>query len=330
MPYKLSDTLKAHTSDVRALTTPTDHLILSSSRDSTAISWQRSPSDQQFKPQVVFRAGSRYVNSVAYIAPTPDAPKGYVVTGGQDAVINIFNLETAKDDPDFCLLGHLENICALDVTPGGTIISGSWDKTAKVWKNFNLTHDLKGHQQSVWAVLAIDEEQYLTGSADRTIKLWQQHKVLHTFTGHTDAVRGLALIPDIGFASCSNDSEIRVWTLGGDHVYSLSGHTSFVYSLSVLPSGDIVSSGEDRTVRVWKAISVWAVSTLPNGDIVSGCSDGVVRVFSEAEERWASAEVLKAYDDQIASQALPLQQVGDVKKSDLPGLEALKTPGKHF
>lgn len=76
------------------------------------------------------------------------------------------------------------------------------------------------------------------------------------------------------------------------------------------------------------AISVWAVSSLPNGDIVSGTSDGVVRVFSEAEERWASADELKKYDDLIASQALPSQQVGDVKKSDLPGLEALTTPGK--
>lgn len=75
------------------------------------------------------------------------------------------------------------------------------------------------------------------------------------------------------------------------------------------------------------AISVWAVSTMPNGDIVSGCSDGVVRVFSESEERWAAAEALKEYDDQVASQALPSQQVGDVKKSDLPGLEALTTPG---
>ncbi|KAF8965289.1 phospholipase A-2-activating protein [Flammula alnicola] len=289
MPYKLSATLKAHTSDA----------------------------------EVVLRAGSRYVNSVAYIAPSTDAPKGYAVTGGQDAVVNVFNLDKPRDDPDFCLLGHLDNICTLDVTPGGTIISGSWDKTAKVWKNFNLVYDLKGHQQSVWAVVGIDEDQFLTGSADKTIKLWQQHKVLQTFTGHRDAVRGLALIPDIGFASCSNDSEIRVWTLGGDTIYTLSGHTSFVYSLSVLPSGDIVSAGEDRTVRVWKdgecsqtivhpAISVWAVSTMPNGDIVSGCSDGVVRVFSESEERWATVEALKEYDDQVASQALPSQQVGDM------------------
>lgn len=53
-------------------------------------------------------------------------------------------------------------------------------------------------------------------------------------------------------------------------------------------------------------------------------------MFSEAEERWASAEALKGYEDQIASQALPLQQVGDVKKNDLPGLEALSTPGNYL
>lgn len=66
---------------------------------------------------------------------------------------------------------------------------------------------------------------------------------------------------------------------------------------------------------------------MPNGDIVSGCSDGLVRVFSESEERWASEADLKEYDERVASQALPSQQVGDVKKSDLPGPEALNNPG---
>lgn len=69
---------------------------------------------------------------------------------------------------------------------------------------------------------------------------------------------------------------------------------------------------------------------MPNGDIVTGCSDGIVRVFSRSEDRWASADDLKAYDDQIASQALPSQLVGDVKKSDLPGPEALAESGLSF
>jgi len=66
---------------------------------------------------------------------------------------------------------------------------------------------------------------------------------------------------------------------------------------------------------------------MPNGDIVSGCSDRIVRVFSASEERWASEGDLKAYDDMVAGQALPAQQVGDVQASSLPGLEALNSPG---
>lgn len=255
-------------------------------------------------------------------------------------VINIFTLDASnKDDPEYTLVGHSDNVCSLGVSPEGTIISGSWDKTAKVWKNFSLQYDLRGHEQSVWSVLAISETEFLTASADKTIKLWNQHKAIRTYKGHRDAVRGLALVQDIGFASCSNDSEVRVWTMEGDTVYTLSGHTSFVYSLSVLPNRVLVSAGEDRSVRIWRdgecsqvlihpAISVWTVSSMPNGDIVSGCSDGVIRVFSESEERWASFAELKAFEDEVSRQSLPSQQVGDVKKGDLPGHEALAFPGR--
>lgn len=54
--------------------------------------------------------------------------KGYVVTGGQDAIVNIFSLASLREDPNFSLLGHTANVCTLDTTPDGTIISGSWDQ----------------------------------------------------------------------------------------------------------------------------------------------------------------------------------------------------------
>jgi phospholipase A-2-activating protein len=272
-----------------------------------------------------------------------------VITPHEERVIKIFPLGAdAKDEPR-SLIGHTNVVCTLHVGSNGVIISGSWDGTAKIWKNFECAYDLIGHTASVWAVLALDDDQYLTGSADKTIKLWKEHKCVLTFTGHTDAVRGLALMPDIGFASCSNDGVIRVWTLAGDVIYTLSDHKldpksesgqkAFIYSLSILPSGGIVSGGEDYAVSVWRdgelsqkivhpAISVWTVASMPNGDIVSGCNDGIVRVFSESEDRWASAADLKAYDDQVASQALPSQTIGDVKKTDLPGSESLTEPGK--
>ncbi|KAJ7264960.1 WD40-repeat-containing domain protein [Mycena haematopus] len=340
MPYKLSATLAGHTSDaclacVRALSTPADDLILSASRDSTAIVWRRDSAASNFTSDSVFHASTRYVNAVTYLPPTPDAPKaGYAATGDQDGVINVYSLEPTKDDPDYTLLGHTNNVCGLRTTPAGNIISCSWDYTARVWKNFNSAYELKGHENSVWDVLAINEDEFITGSADKTIKLWQQHKVVHTFAGHNAVVRSLALIPDIGFASCA-DNEIRVWSLGGDLVYTLTGHTSFIYRLAVLPSGDLVSSSEDRSVRVWKdgecaqvlvhpAISVWTVSTLPNGDIVSGSSDKIVRIFSASEDRWAPAEEIKAYEDVIAQQSLSSHDVDQIK---VESVEALSRAG---
>ena len=89
------------------------------------------------------------------------------------------------------------------------------------------------------------------------------------------------------------------------------------------------TDGECHQTITHPAISVWSVSPMPNGDIVTGASDGIVRIFSEAEERWASPQDLKAFDDLVASQSLPSQQVGDVKKSDLPGPEALNVPGMY-
>lgn len=345
--YKLSAVLSGHSSDVRGLVAPTNDLVLSVSRDSLAIAWRRDEGDKSKFGPTTYQAGSRFINSVTYIPPQRNAgpgSAGYVVAGGQDTVINVFDLahpDGAKE-PTYTLLGHRENVCALDSTPAGTIVSGSWDSTARVWKNFQQVHELRGHSHSVWAVLAVDEDQTLTGSADKTIALWQGNKLVHRYTGHTDAVRGLSVLAegiDIGFASCSNDSTVRLWTLGGDVLHQFDGHTSFVYSLAAVPdTGSLVSSGEDRTVRVWEdgelvqtithpAISVWAVAAMPNGDIVTGCSDGIVRVFSRSESRWADEATLKEYESQVASQAIPAEQVGDVKKNDLPGPEALDRRG---
>lgn len=105
---------------------------------------------------------------------------GYVVTGGQDTVVNVFALGSPLE-PEYSLLGHRENVCSLDATEDGTIISGSWDRSvraytvsvqslisytirsARVWRNFTLDYELVGHEQAVWAVLAVGKDAFLTG-----------------------------------------------------------------------------------------------------------------------------------------------------------------------
>ncbi|KAI8340823.1 PLAA family ubiquitin binding-domain-containing protein [Chlamydoabsidia padenii] len=199
------------------------------------------------------------------------------------------------------------------MTPNGDIISGSWDKKAIVWKNYQQAYVLEGHTAAVLGVLGVDNDVVLTASADKTIRLWQNGKETKVFKGHTDVVRGLTLVAGVGFASCSNDGTIRVWNMAGDCLQELYGHTSFVYSIATLSTGELVSSGEDLTVRIWRdaecvqtlqqpCISVWSVACLPNNDIVE-------------------------LDDQLANQAIPSNQLGDVNKDNLPGSEALLQPG---
>ena len=64
------------TKQVRALASPTDDLVLSASRDSTAILWQKPNPSAPFEHQRTFKPGSGYVNAVTVVPPTPDAPKG--------------------------------------------------------------------------------------------------------------------------------------------------------------------------------------------------------------------------------------------------------------
>lgn len=64
---------------VRAVVAPSDNLILSASRDSTAISWIKPP-ESSFSPAYSYRTGPRFINSVAYLSPTTEAPQGEDVT----------------------------------------------------------------------------------------------------------------------------------------------------------------------------------------------------------------------------------------------------------
>ncbi|KAF9373341.1 hypothetical protein CPC16_001895 [Podila verticillata] len=318
MTWQLSAILAGHTGDVKAVCAPTDDLIVSVSRDKSVRTWKRQ-SNNTFTEDKIFLGHTNYVNSVAFIGASDANPQGLIVSGGSDKLINVWNPDDASE-PLYTLAGHTDNVCSLFADVDGHIVSGSWDKTAKVWRDWQVAHTLEA-------------------SADKTIAMWKDGKKTKTITGHEDCVRSLALLPGTGFVSCGNDGAVIVWNYEGNPVQALDGHTSFVYSLATLPTGEIFSSGEDRTVRVWEhgvctqaivhpCVSVWCVAALPNGDIVSGGSDGFVRIFTRNSERVADAETLKAYDEENAATSIPSNQVGDIKKDDLPGPEGLEQPGR--
>ncbi|XP_078070420.1 phospholipase A-2-activating protein isoform X5 [Mustelus asterias] len=244
--------------------------------------------------------------------------------------------------PLYILKGHKNTVCSLSAGKFGTLLSGSWDTTSKVWLNEKCLMTLQGHTAAVWAVKILPEQGFmLTGSADKTIKMWKAGRCEHTFTGHNDCVRGLAILNELEFLSCSNDATIRRWQISGQCLHIYYGHTNYIYSLSVFPNGeDFVTTGEDRSLRIWKdgectqtirlpAQSIWSCCVLDNGDVVVGSSDSIIRVFTEAEERTASAEEIQTFENELSSATIDPKtgDLGDININELPGREHLDEPG---
>ncbi|KAK7909706.1 hypothetical protein WMY93_014390 [Mugilogobius chulae] len=343
--YKLRCSIPGHEMDVRGLATAAfpEGAFISVSRDRTGRIWvPNSGPNLGFTEMHCMSGHTNFVSCVCIIAPSDTYPRGLIATGGNDNNICVFTLDNPQ--PLYILKGHKNAVCTLSSGKFGTLLSGSWDTTAKVWLNEKCMMTLQGHSAAVWSVVILPEQGLmLSGSADKTIKLWKAGRCEKTYTGHEDCVRGLAVLNNLEFFSCSNDGSIRRWLVTGECVHVYYGHTNYIYSIAVFPnSEDFVSTGEDRTLRIWRkgecaqtirlpAQSVWCSCILPNGDIAIGASDGIIRVFTEAPERIASLEDIQAFEDELSKATIDPKtgDLGDIKVEELPGKEHLNEPGNR-
>ncbi|XP_030910103.1 phospholipase A-2-activating protein isoform X2 [Melopsittacus undulatus] len=340
--YRLRCSLLGHGQDVRGLTCslfPPGGFV-SVSRDRTARLWALDGLNRGFTEIHCMSGHTNFVSCVCIIPPSELYPRGLIATGGNDHNICVFTIDNPA--PLYILKGHKNTVCSLSSGKFGTLLSGSWDTTAKVWLNDRCMMTLQGHTAAIWAVIILPEQGLmLTGSADKTIKLWKAGRCERTFTGHEDCVRGLAILSEMEFLSCANDATVRRWQISGACLNVYYGHTNYIYSISVFPQcKGFVTTGEDRSLRIWKkgecaqtirlpAQSVWCCCVLDNGDIVVGASDGIIRVFTESLERTASAEEIQAFEYELSQASIDPKtgDLGDINADDLPGREHLKDPG---
>ncbi|KAG1658919.1 Phospholipase A-2-activating protein [Nymphon striatum] len=352
-PYKLRCSLHGHSSHVRAIcSTPSpENGMVSGSRDRTVRLWLPDRSSENgFTERMCMTGPTNFISSICCFPADDKNPQGLIMVGSFDSFIYCFSPLSAQ--PLYKLEGHSETVCSLAAGKFGSLVSGSWDKSAKVWLGEKNIMTLVGHEAAVWAVQILPEQGLiLTASADKSIKAWKAGKCEYTFTGHSDCVRSLAIVDSEHFLSCANDASIRYWSVSSRrclHVYY--GHTSFIYSISIIGNGEyFLTSSEDRSIKIWKtschhnqsdendnsiqtirlpAQSIWCTASLNNGDIAVGSSDGIIRVFTKDPKREASQEEQRALEEQTAQSSLNTSDIGGLKVKDLPSKEALFEPGK--
>lgn len=308
--------------------------IGSGSRDRATVVW--SPAEDgarpPYRPTHTHSLHEHFVNSVCeYGARQLASGSGSGNVGGLRLWDVASGAEAAPAE------GHTRNVCALAVAPNGDLLSGSWDNTARVWRDGATVAVLAGHESAVWAVLGLESGVLVTGSGDKTIKLWQDGVCVKTLAGHTDSVRSLQRVPGIGFISAANDGTAKLWSEQGDELATYVCHEQYIYAVAVLSSSEFATCSEDKSVKIFRDGQpsqtiqhpgvVWSAAALPNGDLVTGCQDGAVRVWTRCAERAAPAEEVVMYEEQLAAQTMSSQETGNVDPSKLPGPEALQAPG---
>jgi WD domain, G-beta repeat len=111
-----------------------------------------------------------------------------------------------------------------------------------------LVRTFAGHTDVVLSVaFSPGGETVLSGSGDKTLKLWDivNGRALRSFTGHTDRVRSVAISPNGRTAlSGSEDKSLKLWDIAsGRELRSFAGHEYIVNSVAISPDGQTALSG---------------------------------------------------------------------------------------
>ena len=226
-------------------------------------------------------------------------------------VAGILLLRNQLQRPDFnphpallkTIEGHTSAVKCVSITPDGkTAISGSSDKTLRMWDidTGQCLLTLEGLTESVECVsVTPDGKRAVVGSDYQTMWLWdlENRVCLRPLYGHKGQVNCVSITPDGKRAvSGSFDESLLVWDLkSGQCLRSLDGHTNSIECVAITPDGKrAVSGSEDKTLRVWDLESgrclglpleghtsgVKCVSMTPDGKrAVSGSWDAKLKVW---------------------------------------------------
>jgi len=152
-------------------------------------------------------------------------------------------------------------------TPDGRyILSGSYDKTIRIWDAETggaVGQPLEGHTGTVYSVAySPDGQRIISGSDDETIQIWDANTgvaVGDPLKGHTRTVRSVACSPDgRHIISGSDDMSIQIWhgMAGGAPGKALERHTGNLKPTPYSPDGQLmVSASVDKTTYASNSFS---------------------------------------------------------------------------
>ncbi|CAL1156760.1 unnamed protein product [Cladocopium goreaui] len=336
--FELSQQLQGHESQVRCLALLSDGALVSGGLDSQVIIWRRPSEGEGFVLEKKLKLHTDFVFTLA----ASHSEKGSFYSGSKDRTA--FKCDR-EGNPCIQFQGHEGPVCSI-VEIGAKVVTGAWDGKAKIWDTSNgtclLTLDAGAHAV---AVATLPTGEIVTGSQDKTLRVFRGESCVHKIDeAHGDIIRFITASSN-SMATASNDGSVKLWSFDGLQMSALGGHQSYVYGVEYSGDNtEIISASDDSTMKVWSindsqckqsvihAGTVWQAIPMPNTDIVSACADMIVRVWTRDPARMASEEERKTQQEiaqqaavaaaQKGSSSVPMDSVIDISK--MPGMVGKK------
>ena len=269
-------TLTGHTDIVLtldAVTLPSGQCLLASgSKDSTVRIWT-------IPEGKCIAVGQGHVSAVSSVAFSRKRSSGFIVTGGTDKLLKVWDTSTLELDSDSpaklrvisAVAAHDKDINSVALSPNDAVlVTGSQDRMAKVWMLPSLLAGpvLKGHKRGIWSVLFSPTDQAVaTASGDKTIKIWnfKDGSCLRTFEGHLASVLRISFVSaGTQLLSSGADGLLKLWDVRSTECLgTFEGHEDKVWALAPHHhSGDdddghmsVASGGGDGSIIIWEDCS---------------------------------------------------------------------------
>lgn len=223
------------------------------------------------------------------------SPDGqHVLTGGGDTA-RLWHVSTGTDL--ITMRPHAGVSSAAFSADGRRVVTGSWDRTVKIWEleqGTAVLSLLSAHRNRITSVcFSPDDATILTGSKDQTARIWDSSSGAEAvaFTGHTGGVNS-ARFSSRGdqVVTAGDDETARIWDVAtGRELRRLEGHTAAVNYAVFSSDGRLVVTGsEDNTAKVWDAATGRELHTLSGHTSAVTCvafSSGDQRVVTASKDR---------------------------------------------
>lgn len=236
----------------------------------------------------------RHSDQILAVAASADGK--YVVTGGQDRKLIVYDAETLK--PIKVFTHHRDAITGLAFRRNSNqLYSCSKDRTVKVWSIDDLAYveTLFGHQDEIVDIDALSQDRCVSvGARDRTARLWKvAEETQLVFRGGSGdkkskrmpregSIDRISMLDDDLFVTGSDSGAIALWSVSKKKPVC-------IVPLAHGVDPPVVPEGEEQDDEVTPQPTprwITALKTVPYSDVFfSGSWDGFVRVWRLSEDK---------------------------------------------